>query len=243
MRPSRLFAVPAVLAALLGAGCYGSTEPATELGFDSAVLNARGTTQATETFSFFEYWPTAQPDRVEATPRRQWPPRVSGPISARIEGLAPATGYSFRLCGGDADPAAPVCAQVRQFFTPTPAGDLVLGEVENYESFRPLEVNASSGPDGESPNGFISLRGRFAGSVTSVRVEGNRAAVTASGTVFGGGQQFTANGCLEARDGGPVSFRFALVGIDPPIGPCVPPPPGPDGGGAFIVYDTPSGTP
>jgi hypothetical protein len=42
-------------------GCYGSTEPATNVTFDAAQLNARGTANNGPASSYFEYWPTNTP--------------------------------------------------------------------------------------------------------------------------------------------------------------------------------------
>ena len=57
--PMRRIAVSALLCAGVLAGCYGSTEPATEVAFDSAKLNGRGTADKGPAFSYFEYAPTS----------------------------------------------------------------------------------------------------------------------------------------------------------------------------------------
>jgi hypothetical protein len=51
----------AVVAGLALTGCYGSTEPATEVTADTARLNARGTANNGPATSFFEIWPTNAP--------------------------------------------------------------------------------------------------------------------------------------------------------------------------------------
>ena len=51
LRPSAVVAV--VAAALALAGCYGSTEPATQIDFDQATLNAHGTANAGDAHVYF----------------------------------------------------------------------------------------------------------------------------------------------------------------------------------------------
>ncbi len=247
MRSRRLSLAAVVVSTLTLAGCFGSTEPATDVTVTSAKLQARGSTGSSAAYSFFQYWPAAHPSRRVETPRKDWPANVSGPFAATVSRLAVDTPYSFRMCGGDAG-RAPVCAQTRAFRTVTPDGDLVIGIGEMAEEFRPLEINARSGPSGENPGGPVAVRGRFAGTATSVEVRDNRAAVVAEGTVFGGGQTFTAAACVTVVDGGPdhppesgdgFSFRYALTGIGQTLGPCILPAPSPGGAarGSLSVYD------
>ncbi len=50
----RTSGVAVVVAAITLAGCYGSTEPATDVRPNSAVLQARGTANDGPAFSYFE---------------------------------------------------------------------------------------------------------------------------------------------------------------------------------------------
>src|SRR5687767_2063745 len=105
---------------LVLSGCYGSTEPATDIGIDAATLRAYGDTEGSPTTSWFEYWRTSEPGNVRTTASHDWPAHVRGPLSARLsypnDGLDPITQYSFRLCGYT-EGRAPVCAQTRTFRT------------------------------------------------------------------------------------------------------------------------------
>ena len=124
----RVLAVVVVSAGLL-AGCYGSTEPATNIGEDSATLRGQGTANNGPASSYFEYSTKREPLPGQARPRtptRSWPAGASGPISERVSDLLVASRYSFRLCGADRG-ATPVCAQTRTLTTPTPTGDYVKG--------------------------------------------------------------------------------------------------------------------
>jgi hypothetical protein len=144
-----------VLVAAIVSGCYGSTEPATDIGFDAATLHAYGNTEGSPTTSWFEYWRTSEPG-VLTTARQGWPAHVRGPLSARLSepyrGLDPITQYSFRLCG-ETEGRAPVCAQTRTFRTLD--GDLVTGYVRSGGV--DASLRAVSGPNGEAPHGYFAL--------------------------------------------------------------------------------------
>ncbi len=49
------------LCVLVLGGCYGSTEPATNIGEDSATLRAQGTANNGPATSYFEYWAAEEP--------------------------------------------------------------------------------------------------------------------------------------------------------------------------------------
>lgn len=179
-----------VVVALLLAGCYGSTEPASEVGSTSVRLNAQGTANDGPAYSFFELvsfsdGTTSSPGPT--TPRRDWPAGASGRFSEFVTGLKEATPYGYRVCGGDRD-EAPACAQYRFFHTRGPDGkDSVKGTFGQEPAIRG-EVDAVSGPSGESPGGSLRISsGRsistrtFTGFVTCLRVSGNRATVGAVG--------------------------------------------------------------
>ena len=158
----RVLAVVVVCGGLL-AGCYGSTEPATNIGEDSATLRGQGTANNGPASSYFEYWTNGDPLPGQARPRtptRSWPAGASGPISERVSDLLVASRYSFRLCGADRG-ATPVCAQTRTLTTPTPTGDYVKGSFSGSAAptGTPYTVrfNARSGPDGQNARGTVKF--------------------------------------------------------------------------------------
>ncbi len=160
-----------MVSALALAACYGSTEPATNIGEDSATLHARGTANHGPATSYIEYWTDGDPLPGQSRPRtptRSWPAGVSGPFSEKVSDLLVASQYSFRLCGNDQG-AEPVCAQTRTFATPTPTGDYVKG---SFAGLSPLiaspytvRFNARSGPSGENARGTVKFT--FAGTTTT----------------------------------------------------------------------------
>jgi hypothetical protein len=180
------------VAALLGlvavvvfAGCYGSTEPATDVGPDSATLNARGTANNGPATAYFEYWLSDGSGSTHQTDPAHFPGGSHGPFSQKVTGLSETTSYSFRLCGSDDSGGPAVCAQTRTFRT---SG--VEDSVTGFWKVSPDifgTIDAHSGPSGEDPEGYIRSQGPyyrwwdFEGSVTCVAVQGNRAAVGAVG--------------------------------------------------------------
>jgi hypothetical protein len=197
------------------AGCYGSTEPASDVGPHTAKLHARGTANDGPAYSYFEYGPILGP--TSTTPRRQWPAGASGPFSEALTGLEESTDYQFNVCGGDQGEGA-VCAQRRYFQTPGPAGkDSVKGRIHMLPELRDLQgdIDALSGPAGENPSGSLSYTVRvsneqgitqrhFVGFVTCLQVDGNRAAVGAVGvTNLSGEPEEPASGLMTVVDGTP----------------------------------------
>jgi hypothetical protein len=180
----------AVAGLILGlAGCYGSTEKATNVTTESAVLNAQGTTNAGPAESWFEYWATATPQDRATTPKQEWPGGISGPFSRGVDGLLQGTRYTFRMCGNDVG-EPPVCAQERTFETQSP--DSVVGTASNATVTATL--NASSGPAGEDPSGTFDLLGTsqgvpagFRGPVDCLEVDGETARLASTGRPFIGG--------------------------------------------------------
>ena len=165
------------------AGCYGSTEPATDVQQDSARLNARGTANNGPAVSHFEYSPTNGTGFTRSTDQRSWPAGASGAFSDTVTGLLPATPYEFSLCGRDSSSASTVCGQKRTFTTVKPPGDGV--EAIFWASPPPprvaqVTVSARSGPAGQQPSGTIHTP-EFVGFVTCLRVVGDRAAVVSVG--------------------------------------------------------------
>jgi hypothetical protein len=202
--------VPATLLVLgvgvVLAGCYASTEPATKITVNDAVLNARGTANEGAAYSYFEYWPTARPSdkRRTTSGQQEWPAGASGPFSDSAHQLAVATSYSFHVCGGDQG-KPPVCAQTRSFQTVRPTGDLVYGAALGNGPFpspsNQAFVNASSDPSGAHPKGFLNGLGNFQGFVTCVKVQGDRGVVGAVGQDYG----------EEPRDDAPEGLLFEVI--------------------------------
>ena len=182
---SRSWRPPSALAALALAalaGCYASTEPASEVTQSSAKLNAHGTANTGDVQSGFELWPTDSPSRQVSTGSGfRWPAGASGPFSIKVEGLSPSTSYSFRICGSDIDEGGPyICAQTLTFTTKAATQDELWGGFFGSPSFNGY-ARAKSGPNGENANGHL-FASDFNGFVTCLRVEGNRAAVGGVGS-------------------------------------------------------------
>jgi hypothetical protein len=184
-----------VLVAVALAGCYGSTEPATDVGIDSATLNGRGTANNGPAGSYFEYWLTGAevgPDTPRAGGGR-YPAGASGPITAKLTKLAAASPYSYRLCGydiGEEGGGPEVCAQTRTFTTKVAVEDALRGGFWAGCCSR-LDIDAKSAPNGTSAGGSIRWYRssstpidpprQFSGIVTCLAVDGSRAAVGAVG--------------------------------------------------------------
>jgi hypothetical protein len=173
-----------LLSVIVFTGCYGSTEPATDVGTDSATLKAQGTANNGPATAYFEYWVTGASGSTQQTDPLHFPGGARGPFSTRVTGLAPDTSYSFRVCGSDDAGGSPVCAQVRTFRT-LPIEDYVTGYFDLGSTQG--TIDAHSGPSGENPRGEVHYEGTidgwrtFDGEVTCVAVNGNRGAVGAVG--------------------------------------------------------------
>jgi hypothetical protein len=174
-----------VVAALALAGCYGSTEPATNIGPESATLNARGTADKGSATSWFEYWETGS-SQHRVTAYQHFPAGASGSFTARVTGLAANRAHSFRLCGRDDSSFPAVCAQTLAFKTAAAVEDSVTGSWF-YSPHLTGTVDAHSGPAGQNPRGGVSdvdapiSYNAFQGYVTCLAVSGNKAAVGAVG--------------------------------------------------------------
>jgi hypothetical protein len=178
-----------LVAALALAGCYASTEPATDVGRDTATLHARGTANNGAATSWFQYWETGSSQKAE-TEFRHWPAGASGPFSAKVTGLAANRAYSFRVCGFDDNNLSVVCGQTRAFKTTAATEDSVTGSWDVSPHLNGT-VDAHSGPAGQSPHGSVSdvyapiTYNAFQGFVTCLAVDGNKAAVGAVGQATG----------------------------------------------------------
>lgn len=216
--------VSAVIAALGLAGCYGSTEPATDINTDSAVLHGQGTTNNGPAHVFFKVWPTDFPNRWTSLSGKNLPGGVSGPykesttFNDQVRVLAPDTSYSFQLCGTDGGASESVCAQTRTFKTTHPTADVVSGWAFNGVPNSVDVISASSDPSGTSPGGTMTL-GRFSGRVTCVQVQGHLAAVGAVGTNSPPGEPATE--LFQIVDGG--AGAVDQIGSDATVGSTTPP--------------------
>lgn len=177
------------------AGCYGSTEPATDVGIDSATLNGYGTANNGRAHSYFEYWLTGSEHDPFRAGGYDVPAGARGPISAKLRNLPAGSSYSFRLCGYDynaeGEGGPEVCAQTRTFTTKPPVEDSVRGGFWSGCCSR-FQVDAKSAPTGANPSGSVTWYVHssssldpprlFSGTVTCLAINGSRAAVGAVGT-------------------------------------------------------------
>jgi hypothetical protein len=204
-------ATAALATTLALGGCYGSTQPATDIGVDRATLTANGTANAGDAHVYFEYWPTGHREWLFATIGKDVPAGSSGnysePTANSFRGLAVGTNYSFRVCAKDQSAPTGACAQTQTFTTVRPAGDLVRGDYLTF--FGGIghrgSVDAHSGASGANPGGTMELpadkdvsAGTFSGTVTCLRVQSNRATV----------------GAVGSNNGGPATAIFEVVDED-----------------------------
>jgi hypothetical protein len=210
LRQSSLAA--ALVGVALLCGCYGSTEPARDIGIDRATLTANGTANAGDAHVYFEYWPTGHPESVLATIGTDVSAGSSGayaePTAKSFRGLAVGTQYSYRVCAKDTSAPNGACAQTRTFTTGRPAGDLVRGDYNTVLGGigHSASVDAHSDASGANAGGTMTLPGdkqpspvgTFSGSVTCLRVQGNRATV----------------GAVGSNNGQPASALFEVVDND-----------------------------
>jgi FG-GAP-like repeat len=117
-----LTAVVAAFGALVLAGCYAQTEPASDVGSNSATLNAHGFTTGKQAQAFFQY--SSAKNALGTgfglqTPTLTFPPNASGPFTAKVSGLSPGTNYWFRVCGNDVGDQ-PFCNSDLEFTTVVP---------------------------------------------------------------------------------------------------------------------------
>ncbi len=189
MPSGRALVVTGVVATVALTGCYGSTEPATDVGPETARLNARGTANNGPARSWFQYWLTGTDRHRKGTSATTWPAGASGPFSERVTGLAAGSSYSFRVCGSD-EGAEAVCAQTRTFTTRPPVEDALMGYYYAGCCSR-LDIDAHSGPQGGDARGQLRYhRGSsstptsedFTGSITCLAANGTKAAAGAVGT-------------------------------------------------------------
>jgi hypothetical protein len=153
-RPRPIALLASLLAVAGLAGCYGSTEPATDIGLDGATLNAHGNTENARTLAFFLYWTGSRSNGPGITPTRYFPAGVHGPFREPVTGLSPDTVYSFQLCGEIEDQSdQAVCAQVRTFRT-LPGDEVTAGLRYQDED---AHLHAISGPHGEGARGFLAF--------------------------------------------------------------------------------------
>lgn len=167
------------------AGCYASTEPATDIGLESATLHARGTANNGPASSAFRYWLTGSTGQVRGTPPIHWPAGASGPFSQKVTNLAAGADYSFSICGSDDGASSNVCAQTRTFTTKPAVEDSVSGSVFGGCCRRAQVDDARSTATGGNPRGSVFARidsiTNFTGDVTCLAVDGRSAVIGAVG--------------------------------------------------------------
>jgi hypothetical protein len=131
----RVVSVPAFVAlALILASCAATTDPATNVTSNRAILRAHGHTDSTPASYYFAY----APDGADLGTQEEFdtqlvvvPPGAHGPngedipFAAPTVTLRPDTTYHFRVCGGDDHVPFPTCANTRTFTTP-PNPDVTL---------------------------------------------------------------------------------------------------------------------
>ncbi|MBN1528893.1 MAG: hypothetical protein JW895_07510 [Thermoleophilaceae bacterium] len=186
--PRIAFAGAMLLSLVALGGCYGSTEPASDVGPERATFNGRGTANDGPASTVFEYWQTESDADHRFTPPLRWPADASGPFSQAVSGLAAGTSYSFRLCGADDGTGNSICAQTRAFTTREAVEDAALGGTA-AGCCSSVSINAHADPDGARPRGSVRTvsgggvgpRIEFNGFVSCLAVEGRRATIGALG--------------------------------------------------------------
>jgi hypothetical protein len=152
----------------------------------------------------------------EATDTRQWPSGASGPFSEKVDGLYAGKTYLFRVCGRDEGTVSFVCAQTRQFTTPAPVQDSVVGSWGASPHVNG-GVNAHSGPAGQSPQGTMSARemfDTFTGNVACLLFTGSTARVGGVGHTWDS-VDAKETMLLTVVDGGPSGTDTVAVNITP----------------------------
>jgi hypothetical protein len=176
------------------AGCYGSTQPATDVSTDSATLRGQGTANNGRAHIYFYYWLTGSERDPALAGGFNVPAGASGPVSANVTKLAAGSSYSFKLCGYDynseGEGGPEICAQTVTFNTKQPVEDALRGGFWAGCCSR-LDIDAKSAPYGTNPHGSVSWfqssssspdpPRQFSGNVTCLAVNGSRAAVGAVG--------------------------------------------------------------
>jgi hypothetical protein len=250
---SRLgIALSGFVAIIALAGCYGSTEPATDIGPETATLRGQGTANNGPAYAVFQYWIEGNSDdRRVSQPAQNFPAGASGPFSKKVSGLAADSTYAFRVCGGDQGTES-VCANTRTFKTQPAVEDSAHGGVGSGCCFG-LSVDARSGPSGQDAHGqmhFYSLPAfspgdEFDGFVTCLEVDGKSATIGAVGQRRQLGTQdpdwHVASMVLTVVDGQLGADSYAH-NYGPPE--CDEASTGPESaGGAWIVNDAAASTP
>jgi hypothetical protein len=223
MGGKRWLAAGAVLASLALTGCYGTTDPATNVGEDHAQLHAHGTANGGPAFTSFIYSGPADVQGPQITPTRHWPAGASGSFAENVSNLWPASHYAFQMCGGDATLPNGVCTGRLSFTTATPGGDYVIGPAFQYDRFNLIpklfDVYSESA-SGAQPQGTISIpllddgqvppsaNPRFTGKPTCLAVHGDGAVI---GAVDGQG-----NHLKVTLAGGGARYGYEKLGSTTP---------------------------
>lgn len=130
-------------AVALLAACSGQTAGVTNVTATSATLRATGHTDDSPGHYFFQYATSAA--ALGTAAGKQTPTR--GPVPAHtpssgdltfgesVPGLAPATTYAYRVCGGDEGTRGDVCMSTRGFTTPPAGGSPLTDTTPGVSSF------------------------------------------------------------------------------------------------------------
>jgi hypothetical protein len=182
-----------VLPALTGCRLYNWG--ATSVGQTTATLEASGRTDGDTAYYHFEYARStsafgtaaalATPERGPIGPHTPSDGRLV-PIREGVSGLAAGRIYWTRVCGRVSGMTTSICTGAEKFFTlPSDAQDHLTGWGTDGSTWD-ISVSASSGPQGQEPEGTLYLvpqKGEYFDSitVTCFRVQGDTATVGATG--------------------------------------------------------------
>jgi hypothetical protein len=227
-----LVGVMAIVAAACGVGITG---PAADVTDTSARLTGSvGNTVVGATDYWFEYGPTS--GYGSTTPRgtvNVATPTSSPSVQATVSGLAEATTYHFRLCTAGSDHAGTCGADAT--FTTTTGRDSVSGRGIVLDLGFGYVIGgaifATSGPDGAAPvsgsastaPGSYYFKISDTGSVTCLRVVGNRAAIGFVADPIDLGQPdplAPVPKMVFVEDNGPTGDRFAETTLSEPATTC-----------------------
>lgn len=219
------------LAVMSLVGCQrGEVAGVTGISDVSATLHGTVHSDDPTPTYWFEYDPS--PEVVDGTlrfesssPRNRW--GCCGPMltaSTNVTGLEPETTYWYRLCIENGDGLG-MCGAAGSFTTREP-GDSVEGEIgipvipELGYGFG-VTVSARSAADGSDPTGQVSrtpgsyyFRWPDNGTVTCMRVVGNRASIGFVATDYIGHGEPDVAQVVFVEDNGPSGDRFGHQIVD-----------------------------
>jgi hypothetical protein len=180
-------------------GCVAVTTGATNVGENSARLNAYGRSDDSPAHFYFRYADNKADLGTAAgktTPKRTVPANVPSDggrvhFGENVTGLSPGRLYWFEVCGGDSTVSPDLCGGVKSFFTtPTTAQDWIQSRFRYGGEYGLIvNIDAASGPQGQNADGRFtdSIRyfgNRAEGEVTCLLLNGNRVVVGVVGTRY-----------------------------------------------------------